>query len=176
MDLNKLSRDQLEQLITDFAKRWLAHDGLWFQQVEQVYGMDEAIRLDLGAWERFTVLEAERIMALLGIEPGGGLTALRESLQYRLYSFVNKQEIIEIDKDRLILRMINCRVQSARSRKNLPAFPCRPVGLAEYSGFASTIDSRIKTSCLYCPPEKLPHDSHCAWEFKLKVSSESENS
>ena len=167
MELSKLSRKQLEQLLTDFAKRWLAHDGLWFQQVEQSYGMDEAIRLDLGAWEHFTVLEAQRIMALIGIEPGGGLVALREALQYRLYSFVNRQEIIETDQNSLILRMNDCRVQSARSRKKLPAFPCRPVGLVEYTGFAKTIDSRIQTSCLYCPPDEHPHDSHCAWEFRL---------
>ncbi len=167
MELNELSREQLEQLLTDFAKRWLAHDGLWFQQVEQAYGMDEAIRLDIGAWENFTVLEAQRIMAMLGIKPGGGLTALRKALQYRLYSFVNKQEIIEVDENTLIYRMINCRVQSARSRKELPAFPCRPVGLVEYSGFAATIDSRIQTRCLYCPPDKHPEGSHCAWEFRL---------
>lgn len=167
MELSKLSRKQLEQLLTDFAKRWLAHDGLWFQQVEQAYGMDEAIRLDLGVWEHFTVLEAQRIMALLGIEPGGGLVALREALQYRLYSFVNRQEINETDQNSLILRMNDCRVQSARNRKKLPAFPCRPVGLVEYSGFAKTIDSRIQTRCLYCPPDEHPHDSHCAWEFRL---------
>lgn len=156
-------------MLTDFAKRWLAHEGLWFQQVEQAYGMDEAIRFDLGAWERFTVLEAQRIMALLGIEAGGGLSALKEALQYRLYSFVNEQEIIEVDENTLIFRMINCRVQSARSRKNLPAFPCRPVGQVEYSGFAATIDSRIQTRCLYCPPDEHPKDSHCAWEFRLEI-------
>lgn len=169
MELSKLSREQLELMLTDFAKRWLAHDGLWFQQVEQAYGLDEAIRLDIGAWESFTVLEAQRIMTLLGIKPGGGLTALREALQYRLYSFVNKQEIIEVDENILIFRMINCRVQSARSRRKLPAFPCRPVGLVEYSGFAATIDSRIQTRCLYCPPDEHPKDSHCAWEFRLEI-------
>jgi hypothetical protein len=169
MELSKLSREQLEQLLIDFAKRWLAHDGLWFQQVEQTYGMGEAIRLDIGAWESFTMLEAQRIMVLLGIKPGGGLAALREALQYRLYSFVNKQEIIEVDENRLIFRMINCRVQSARSRRKLPAFPCRPVGLVEYSGFAATIDSRIQTRCLYCPPDEHPIESHCAWEFRLEI-------
>ena len=42
MDLKELSREQLEYLLTDFAKRWLAHDGLWFQQVEREHGLDEA--------------------------------------------------------------------------------------------------------------------------------------
>ena len=165
MDLKELSREQLEYLLTDFAKRWLAHDGLWFQQVESAHGMEEAIRLDAGAWESFTVIEARRIMDFLDIKPGGGLSALKEALKYRLYSFLNKQEIIEKDEKTLIFRMNDCRVQSARKRKQLPDFPCRPVGMVEYSVFARTIDPRIQTRCLYCPPDPHPEDSYCAWEF-----------
>ena len=167
MNYDHLSREQLENMVTDFAKRWLAHDGLWFQQVEKYYGMDEAIKLDAGAWEIFTVVEARRIMGLLDIEPGGGLQALKEALALRLYAFVNKQEIEEPDENTLIFRMVDCRVQSARKRKQMDEFPCKAVGLVEYSGFASTIDPRIKTRCLHCPPDSHPEDSYCVWEFTI---------
>ncbi len=168
VDLPDLSKEQLRELLTDFAKRWLAHDGLWFQEVEKACGMDEAIRLDAAAWEKFTVLEARRILAFLGLESGGGLAALKKALGYRLYSFVNKQEILEPESGLLIFRMKDCRVQAARKRKNLPDFPCRPVGLVEYSGFARTIDSRIETRCLACPPDPHPAGYYCAWEFRMK--------
>lgn len=167
MNYDHLSREQLENLVTDFAKRWLAHDGLWFQQVEKYYGMDEAIKLDAGAWENFTVIEAKRIMGLLNIEPGGGLQALKEALALRLYAFVNEQEIEQPDENTLIFRMVDCRVQSARKRKQMDEFPCKAVGLVEYSGFARTIDPRIKTKCLHCPPDNHPEDSFCAWEFTI---------
>jgi hypothetical protein len=167
MSYDHLSREQLENLVADFAKRWLAHDGLWFQQVEQYYGMEEAIKLDAGAWEKFTVLEAKRIMGLLKIEPGGGLPALKRALALRLYAFVNKQEIEQPDENTLIFRMVDCRVQSARKRKQMDEFPCKAVGLVEYSGFARTIDPRIKTRCLHCPPDSHPEDSFCAWEFTI---------
>lgn len=167
MNLDHLSREQLEELVVDFAKRWLAHDGLWFQAVEGHLGMEEAIKLDMAAWEKFTVLEARRIMAFLNLEEGGGLPALKEALNYRLYSFINEQAFEQPDDNTLIFKMVDCRVQSARKRKNLQEFPCRPVGLVEYSGFASTIDSRIKTECLHCPPGEHPVDSYCAWEFTI---------
>ncbi len=167
MDLDKLSREQLEYLLEDFAKRWLAHDGLWFQQVEKEHGMEEAIRLDAGAWEKFTVLEARRIMKFLGIEPGGGLPALKEALGYRLYSLINTQEFSEPDEHTLVFRMVDCRVQTARKAKNMPEFPCRPVGLVEYSGFAAAVDPRIRTRCLHCPPDEHPESSYCAWEFTI---------
>jgi len=167
MSYDHMSRAQLENLVADFAKRWLAHDGLWFQQVEKYYGMEEAIKLDAGAWENFTVIEARRIMGLLNIEPGGGLQALKEALALRLYAFVNKQEIEQPDENTLIFRMVDCRVQSARKRKQMDEFPCKAVGLVEYSGFARTIDPRIKTRCLHCPPDSHPEDSFCAWEFTI---------
>lgn len=165
MDVSSLSREQLEFLVTDFAKRWLAHDGLWFQAVEKEHGLKHAIKLDAAAWERFTVLEAKRIMEFLKIEAGGGLPALKIALHYRLYALLNTQEFEEPDSNKLIFRMCDCRVQRARNIKKLPDFPCKEVGLVEYTGFAKTIDPRITTRCLYCPPDEHPHDIYCAWEF-----------
>ena len=49
MEVGDLSRDRLLELLQDMAKRWLAHDGLWFQAVERAHGMDEAIRA-CGRW------------------------------------------------------------------------------------------------------------------------------
>lgn len=151
----------------DLAKRWLALDGVWFQAVENNYGLEEAVRLDKEAWERYTVMEANRIMKLLGIAPGGGLPALKEALQWRVYAFLNQQEIVEKDNNTLIFKMVKCRVQEARQRKGMALHPCKPVGLVEYAGFASAIDPRIKTRCLGCPPDPKTNDFYCAWEFSL---------
>ncbi|MGB9720051.1 MAG: DUF6125 family protein [bacterium] len=163
-----LSKEELLEFIPDLAKNWLAHDGLWFLCIEQKYGIESAIELDKKAWEKFTVIEAERIMKRLNIEPNSGITGLIQALKFRLYAFINKQEIIEISDKRCVLRMNNCRVQEARKRKGLPDFPCKPVGIVEYAYFAQTIDSRIKTNCITCPPDSHPDDYFCAWEFVLQ--------
>lgn len=163
-----LSRDELIGLIEDSARNWLAHDGLWFQAVERAHGLDAAIKADVEAWRAFTVIEAERIMERHGIAPGGGIPALVKALSLRLYAFLNKQDVIEQTEGRVVFRMLDCRVQSARKRKGLPGFPCKPVGLVEYEWFAKTIDPRIQTRCICCPPDKHPDDVWCAWEFALK--------
>jgi len=167
--LQDLSKEELIAIIVDDAKNWLAHDGLWFQAVDQQYGMDQAIEIDRAAWEKFTVIEAKRIMARLGLEPGGGIPALVECLKHRLYARLNLQESIEVSATRAVFRMVDCRVQSARKRKGLPDFPCKSVGVVEYSGFARTIDPRIETRCIACPPDAHPDDFWCAWEFVLNV-------
>ncbi len=165
--LANLSQEDLIGIIEDAAKNWLAHDGLWFQAVERSYGLEAAIKLDQEAWAKFTVIEAKRIMERHGIAPNGGIAALVKALSYRLYAFINRQEVIEQSEKRVVFRMIDCRVQSARRRKSLPEFPCKSVGLVEYELFARTIDERIQTRCLFCPPDEHPLDAWCAWEFVL---------
>jgi hypothetical protein len=165
--LRTLDKDELVRIVMDDAKNWLAHDGLWFQAVEASHGMDAAIAADRAAWERFTVVEAKRIMERLGLKPGGGLPALLECLEHRLYARLNTQEVTEASDTRAVFVMRDCRVQAARKRKGLPDFPCKSVGLVEYAEFAKAVDPRIRTRCIACPPEAHPDDLWCAWEFSL---------
>lgn len=170
--LRQHSKEELIDLLEIAAKNWLAHDGLWFLAAEDAFDMATAIELDRTAWERFTVIEAQRIMRFLGIEPGGGIPALKRALQYRLYARLNEQEIIDVDERTFVFRMNDCRVQAARQRKGLPDFPCKPVGLVEYGDFARTIDTRFRTRCIACPPDPHPEDYFCAWEFTLATEEE----
>ena len=167
-EVKDLSKEELIGLLEDGSKNWLAHDGLWFRAVEDKFGIESAMELDRKAWEKFTVIEAKRIMDRLGIEPGGGIAALDQALKFRLYAHINVQEIKEISDTHCVFRMNRCRVQEARKRQGLPDFPCKSVGIIEYSGFAKTIDPRIKTTCLVCPPDPHPPDVWCAWEFRLE--------
>jgi hypothetical protein len=168
-----MSPEQMRNWLTDAAKLWLAHDGLWFQAVENNLGMKEAITMDATAWGIFSPIEAKRIMKRLGIEPGGGIEALIRCLNHRLYALLNRQQIVESSAERCVFRMRTCRVQDARHRKGLPDFPCKEVGLVEYATFAATVDPRLKTRCLGCPPDEHPDDWYCTWEFTLADEGES---
>ena len=169
--LKTFSQEMLIDLLEDQAKNWLAHDGLWFQAVEKQYGMEKAIELDTEAWIRFTQIEAKRIMKRFDIQPRGGIPALEKALQFRLYARINEQSLIEIDQNTLRFEMNDCRVQSARKRKGLEDFPCKSVGIAEYTYFAHTIDNRIRTQVICCPPDSHPEEFYCAWQFTLEKES-----
>ncbi|MEA3286663.1 MAG: DUF6125 family protein [Candidatus Marinimicrobia bacterium] len=166
-DLKELTREQLIGMMDDFAKNWLAHDGLWFQAVEKDFGMDAAIACDTEAWRRFTVIEARRIMKRHDIPPNSGLEGLKKALNYRLYARLNIQEVIDETETSFVFRMNDCRVQSARKRHGLPDFPCKSVGIVEYTEFARTIDPRISTLCIACPPDAHPEEYYCAWKFTI---------
>ena len=154
-------------LLEDAAKLWLAHDGLWFLEVEKAYGMEKAIELDRNAWEKFTVIEAKRIMQRHNLPPNGGLETLKIALGLRMYAYINTQEIVEETPTSLVFRMNECRIQTARARDGREPFPCKQVGIVEYVFFAKTIDLRIKTDCVLCPPDKKHPKYWCAWKFSL---------
>ncbi len=167
MQLEDLDKSELIRIIRMYAKNWLAHDGCWFLAAEKRHGLEEAIQIDKEGWKRFTVVEANRIMKEFNIAKNSGLEGLEQALQLRLYASINIQEIKRLSFNKLILIMKTCRVQSARERKNLPLFPCKEVGIEEYSGFAETIDPRIKTKVIACPPDSMERDFHCGWEFTI---------
>jgi hypothetical protein len=171
-----MEKEELLDWIQDAAKLWLAHDGLWFQAVEKSDGMDRAIAHDTEAWRRFSPIEAKRIMKRLGLQPGGGIPALVQCLQYRLYAHLNEQELVEQSDTRAVFRMKKCRVQLARHRHGLPDFPCKSVGIVEYETFARTVDPRLVCRCVACPPDEHPSEWFCAWEFTLGENTAIEGS
>jgi len=165
--LEAMTKEELLQIVKDDAKLWLAHDGLWFQAVEAKNGMEDAIHSDREAWRHFSPIEAQRIMSRLGIEPGGGIPALVECINHRLYARLNLQVTEEVSDKRAIFKMIDCRVQSARRKKSMDPFPCKTVGIVEYTEFAKAVDPRIETRCITCPPDEYDGDCYCGWEFAI---------
>ncbi len=170
MENEEYKPEELKALIKAYAKCWLAHDGCWFLSVEEELGTDEAIKYDREAWRKFAPLEAKRIMEARGIEAGGGLPALAEALRFRMYRWLNDQEI-HLSETTLTFEMKGCRVQEARRRKGLPDFPCKSVGIVEFGEFARAVDGRIRTECVKCPPDGLAEDEFCAWRFKIEESA-----
>lgn len=165
---DEMDREELLKTVEMFAKNWLAHDGCWFLAAEERYGMDVAIELDTASWARFAAVEASRIARTFALPERGGLEALERALGLRMYAAINEQHV-EWSGDHRTLRffMDTCRVQETRRRKGLPDFPCKSVGIVEFSTFARTIDPRIRTTCLHCPPD-APAGKNCGWEFVIE--------
>ena len=165
-------QDDCTEELRDAAKNWIAMDGLWFQAVEQHYGMKAAVLLDQHVWKQYAVIEARRIKERLNLPERGGLDALAIALNNRLFTHVNETEILRPDKKTLVITTKTCRVQAARERKGMPLFPCHPVGLVEFPVFARTIDPRVTTECRSCPPETIRGVPYCSWKFTIDIEGE----
>lgn len=166
--IQNLSKEQLIELCEVYAKNWLALDGVWFQSVENKFGIAEALEHDANAWRRYTEIEARRIKSFLGLPDNSGVEGLKKALSLRFYALLSRDSI-EIEDDRtLVYRVITCRVQEARKRKGMAYHPCKPVGLIEYTYFAKVIDSRFETEAVSCHPDVTDSSCNCIWRFRLK--------
>ncbi|MBU3917753.1 cytosolic protein [bacterium] len=163
----EMTRETKLELLKDIGINWLANDGIWFQAVENRIGLFDAKRTNDTCWTRYSPFEASRIKELLGLPELAGISGLKDALSFRMYSLINEQSIEEVDENSIILRMNNCRVQAARKRKGLEDYHCKSAGIVEYRTFAETIDKRIKTECIGCPPDEHPVEWFCAWKFTL---------
>lgn len=166
--LLNIPREKLIELINGIGANWLANDGIWFQAVEFKDGMNDAKRVNDSCWAWFSPFEAWSIKRYLGLGEKPGLEGLKKALQLRMYARINVQSIIDESPNSIVFQMNDCRVQSARKRQKLDDYPCKSAGLVEYSKFAKSIDSRIKTECIGCPPDSHPDEWFCAWRFILE--------
>ncbi len=165
--LLEMNKEKLDQLMDGVAANWLANDGVWFQAVEFTQGMNDAKRCNDSCWAHFSPFEARAIKNFLGLEDNPGLEGLKKALFFRVYARINTQSIVEETPDSFVFQMNQCRVQVARNKKGLDDYPCKSAGLVEYTYFARSIDPRIKTQCIGCPPDAHPDDWYCAWKFSI---------
>lgn len=165
--LLEMDLESLQKLKERLAKNWLVNDGVWFQSIEFSEGMNEAKRCNDSCWAHFSPFEAASIKNMLELPENAGLDGLKRALGFRVYESINVQSISAETPDSFVFQMNECRVQEARKRRGLADYPCKSAGLVEYSYFARSIDKRIETECIGCPPDKHPEDWYCAWKFSL---------
>jgi Family of unknown function (DUF6125) len=163
--LLNLPEEVLDKLTESVATNWLANDGIWFQAVEFSQGQPDAKRCNDTCWAHFSPFEAWSIRNFLLLPENPGLEGLKIALQFRLYANINKQSVVEETPTSFVFQMNDCRVQSARKRKGFEDYSCKSGGLVEYTTFARSIDPRIKTECISCPPDPHPGGHYCAWKF-----------
>ena len=167
LSLLNLPKESLLELLHTVSVNWLANDGVWFQAVEFESGMNDAKRCNDSCWAHFSPFEAWSIKKYLDLPQNPGLEGLKKALGFRLYARINTQSFIDEGPDSFVFQMNECRVQYARKRKGLDDYPCKSGGLVEYTYFARSIDPRIKTECIGCPPDEHPDEWYCAWRFKI---------
>jgi hypothetical protein len=162
--LEGLTKKELIEVIRMFSKNWLTLDGLWFTLVEDKYGMDAALELDLEMWHRNAFIEARRIKKYMGIE-GGGVKGVLKAFRFMSYDACMPFEYSIDGPHEAHMWVTTCRPQEGRLRAGRGEFPCKPMGMKCYGIPAGVIDPSVRTECVFCPPDPHPADVWCKWKF-----------
>lgn len=162
-EYEKLSKEQLTDLLKIYGRFALTLDGLWFLGVERMEGIDKALAVDEGVWGEFGKGEAKILKRFLSIDrvstPEGICSA------YLLTSvFSNLGGQAEVRDGRCYLSVTDCHPQKARVKKGMGEFPCKAVGVAYFDGFLKELNPDIRYRCIVCPPDEHTETLWCQWE------------
>jgi hypothetical protein len=159
-----LPKETLVKLIQVYSRNWITVDGLWFTNVEDRFGTDVAVELDLKMWKVQAAIEAKRLLQIFG----PGEKSLRDVLNIidaLTFSNIFTFEVENMDSEKAVVCYSHCPMQEARVKQGRREFPCKDVGIACYGTVAKVISPEIELKCIYCPPDKHPDDCWCKWEF-----------
>lgn len=67
----RASEEKLREALKMCSKLLFAVDGLWFLAVEEEYGYEASLKVDVKVWERIGRLKAKRIMRFFRIVESG---------------------------------------------------------------------------------------------------------
>ena len=163
MKLEELSRDTLIKLTEMYARNWQTLDGLWFGNVEQEYGLEAAVKLDLKNWERQSTIEAQRIKKVLGLY-GGGLSSIIRGLSFMSWQLASPSFTIDEESpNTIVFYYPRCAVQEGRRKQGKQVFPCKTMKTTLLSNLARVIEPRASVRCLACPPDPHPDEFWCKW-------------
>ena len=167
VELEKLPKKTLIELAKMYSRNWQSLDGNWFGLVEEEFGLEAAVRLDLRSWEKQAVLEAQRIKKILKLD-NGGLSSVLTVLSFMSWQLASPLfEMEEESPDRIIFYYPRCAVHESRNKNNKPVFPCKTMKLRLLSNIASVVESRTVVRCIHCPPDPPQEGFWCKWELSL---------
>jgi hypothetical protein len=156
-----------ERLIGLCSRSLYTLDGLWFTLVEQKYGLDAALELDVEVWRRLGLIQAKRIVSTFAIKEDSPIRAVVSVLQVDPIMFIYKPQVVELTDSKAVFRCADCPPQKARIGDGRGEFQCKPVGIALFTAYAEAVDPRIKVSCITCPPDAHPPQYWCEWQFEV---------
>jgi hypothetical protein len=164
--LADLSKEELLAVIEMFSSNWLTLDGLWFTLVEDKYGLEAALELDLKMWIQQASIEARRIKKYMSIE-GEGVKGVLKALRFMTFDPAMPFDYLldGVDPGTAYMWVPYCRPQEGRKKTSRGEFPCKDIGMACYENLAKIIDPSVKVECLFAPPDSHPADAWCKWKL-----------
>ena len=156
-----------EKLVELCSKSLHTVDGLWFTLLEEKYGLNVALDMDVEVCRRFCLIHGRRLLKTFAIKDDSPIQALVSMMQVDPMLFIYKPEIVTLTDSKAVFRCTDCPPQKARIRDGKGEFPCKSVGVAIFTSYAESVDSKVKLSCLTCPPDPHPSQFWCEWQYEI---------
>lgn len=151
-----------KQIVEFFRRSYRATDGLWFMKVEEKYGFDCALKLDLEVWKIVPKIQARMIKSMLHLSDT--TVDLIKSLKTKL-SIEGFESNLKITKNGFKIKIINCpwhnlMIKSKRTEysKKIGTKICNVEYSVWISEFGGKFNFKIET-------QKCINSKYCIFSF-----------
>jgi len=163
--IEKMSHADLKKYVEFLLWHYRVIDGFWFLFVEDDFGKQAAEIVNEMVWAKAAELAAKGVVNRFEIEKG--LSGLAKALRLYPWCLIIEYNVEEKDNE-VLVSIPSCAAQLARKKKGLPEFSCKEMHLGQFESFVRGIDSRIRVTCEFAPPDPHPDELFCRWHFKMK--------
>jgi hypothetical protein len=168
-ELLTLPKETLAEMVNVWLKTYWTLQNSWMFFTEQMFGFENAARMDAMVWEKVAPAQAYRTVKVLGL--GDDMQALASLLKFTAPQWVSagfEWEFTEVSETRLRMMIRACPMGTFRKAQGLELLPCKHLAPPLYIGLGKIINEKIEARCLHAHPDPPKEGLMCEWEFVLR--------
>jgi len=161
-----MTAPELRRYIEFLLRHYRVMDSFWYIYLSEGFGEAAADLVNEKVWGKVPALAVRDLIKKFDLGEGG-LRGFVQALHYWPWHILVGYEIEEKPHE-VIVTVPSCPTQVARLKRGLPEYRCKEMHRAEFESFAREIDPRIRTQCVFAPPDPHPPERFCTWRFFLE--------
>lgn len=163
--LEKMEAPELREYLRFLLHHYRVMDSFWYIYITELFDEATADRLNEMVWGKIPALAVKDLVKRFPLKERG-LRGFVEAMQYWPWHLLVGYRIEERAEE-VIITVPSCPTQEARVKRGFEEYYCKEMHRGEFASFAQAVDPRIRTECVFAPPDPHPPEMICKWRFYL---------